>query len=636
MKKLLFIVVICSACSLAAFMYETDYPGFYLQQISQFKDEQQKLKSDIASVELTTIGQIDSIKKAIHKQRLHLKNIDFWLRYLEPIKQKHVNGPLPVEWETEVFEKFEKPYRRTGGGLMLAEQYLDEQNILVDSLKQLIQMSATAMDTYLADSITRQLNTPAHMFLANRLFLLNLAAIYTTGFECPDTSRVIPELKSMLPAVNTIYKSYNASFKSSPLIRAYMEHYDRMNSFVAAQPDVFSSFDRYTFIRDYVNPLFSINQEMIRNYHIYSGSYNDFSLNDNAVSIFDKTLYKAQTDKGIFSFVVDSALLTDIRNIGKLLFYDPILSGNNTRSCASCHNPTGYFNDTSKATPTAFDGKLNLQRNTPSLINAKFNHLLMLDGRELTLQSQAHSVMANPIEMNSVSTRIVEKVMSCRQYADAFKKFLKLTPEETEVSLDHIISSVTFYYSSFSTYRAPFDDALTGKIHVNERVRQGFNIFMSKAQCGTCHFTPLFNGVKPPYVGSEFEVLGVPSDTLYSNVSADSGRYLVNPAPETFRAFRTGSIRNSSFTAPYMHNGVFRTMEQVIDFYDKGGGAGRKLNVDNQTLDPSPLHLTDAEKADLILFLKSLDENITFEAPPASLPASANRPWNKRKVGGEF
>ena len=159
---------------------------------------------------------------------------------------------------------------------------------------------------------------------------------------------------------------------------------------------------------------------------------------------------------------------------------------------------------------------------------------------------------------------------------------------------------------------------------------------MSKAQCGTCHFVPQFNGVKPPYTGSEFEVLGVPADTAFSKLSADSGRYRANPAHETMRAFRTGSIRNSSFTAPYMHNGVFSTMDEVIDFYDKGGGVGRKLTVENQTLDTAPLQLTTLEKSNLLAFLKSLDENITFDKPPKALPSSSIRSLNKRKVGGEY
>ena len=165
------------------------------------------------------------------------------------------------------------------------------------------------MDTYLADSITMQLKKPAHLYFANRLFLLNLAAIYTTGFDCPDTSRVIPELKLMLPAVRKIYESYNATFPQTPVTKTFLAQYDQMTRFAADQPDMFSRFDRYEFIRNYVNPLFSLNQEMIRNYKMYSRSYNDFALNDQAVSIFDKSLYKAQTTKGIFSFVEDPAVL---------------------------------------------------------------------------------------------------------------------------------------------------------------------------------------------------------------------------------------------------------------------------------------------------------------------------------------
>jgi cytochrome c peroxidase len=159
---------------------------------------------------------------------------------------------------------------------------------------------------------------------------------------------------------------------------------------------------------------------------------------------------------------------------------------------------------------------------------------------------------------------------------------------------------------------------------------------MSKAQCATCHFVPQFNGVKPPYVGSEFEVLGVPSDTLYSSLSADSGRYSVHPAPEMRNAFRTGTIRNAAHTAPYMHNGVFRTLQQVVDFYDVGGGAGHGLIVPNQTLSSDSLKLTDAEKKSLIAFMKSLDEEIIFEPAPAELPVSGSKTLNNRKSGGIY
>ena len=171
---------------------------------------------------------------------------------------------------------------------------------------------------------------------------------------------------------------------------------------------------------------------------------------------------------------------------------------------------------------------------------------------------------------------------------------------------------------------------------VDETVRQGFNVFMSKAQCATCHFVPQFNGVKPPYVGSEFEVLGVPADTAYSKVSADKGRFGINPADETANAFRTGSLRNAQYTKPYMHNGVFASLNEVVDFYDGGGGAGRGLKVENQTLSSDSLHLSKTEKHNLVQFMKSLNEDIIFETPPAELPKSKNKEWNKRKVGGEY
>jgi cytochrome c peroxidase len=159
---------------------------------------------------------------------------------------------------------------------------------------------------------------------------------------------------------------------------------------------------------------------------------------------------------------------------------------------------------------------------------------------------------------------------------------------------------------------------------------------MSRAKCATCHFVPNFNGVKPPFIGSEFEVLGTPEDTSFRELSVDSGRWLVNKAPETLHAFRTGSIRNAKYTKPYMHNGVFKTLEEVIDFYDVGGGQGKKMHVDNQTLSGDSLKLSASDKNDLLAFIYSLNENIIFEEPPTALPTSSDKALNKRKVGGEY
>jgi cytochrome c peroxidase len=159
---------------------------------------------------------------------------------------------------------------------------------------------------------------------------------------------------------------------------------------------------------------------------------------------------------------------------------------------------------------------------------------------------------------------------------------------------------------------------------------------MGKAQCATCHFPPQFNGIKPPYISSEFEVIGVPADTNFKKLSQDSGRFSVHPVPEMLHAFRTGNLRNTSHTAPYMHNGIFHTLEEVIDFYDAGGGQGKGIKVSNQTLHRILFTLVLQKKKQLIVFLKSLDEKIQPGDPPKELPLSSVKALNKRKVGGEY
>jgi cytochrome c peroxidase len=269
-------------------------------------------------------------------------------------------------------------------------------------------------------------------------------------------------------------------------------------------------------------------------------------------------------------------------------------------------------------------------------VGVVYNHLLMLDGKHISLQNQGRDVLTNPIEMGGNEKDILAKLATCKAYKNAFRKFAKYVPEQKELSLDHVTSAITFFYSDLSKYYAPFDDAMNNIGTLNASAVAGFNLFMGKAKCGTCHFVPYFNGVAPPFISSEFESIGVPTDTLYSRVSDDKGRYGVNPATETMHAFRTGSVRNAERTKPYMHNGVFKNLDEVIDFYDGGGGAGRKLDVPNQTLASDSLRLTATEKKDLLAFIHSLNENITFEPIPRQLPVSSKKELNNRKVGGVY
>jgi len=480
----------------------------------------------------------------------------------------------------------------------------------------------TPFEVYKQDSITKNLRSPDHFYLCNRLYLLNLATIYTTGFEYPQTDVIITELDHMLSSVKKLYDVYNISFSSTQLSPSYLSKYEECINFVKKQSKDFETFDHFTFVKDFVNPLFAMNQQMLIEYKVKSNNYVDYSLSNEASSIFSKQLFIGQNTKGVFQNIKDAKILGEIEKIGKLLFYDPILSGNNLRSCASCHAPSHFFTDTLQGSALQFDKNGLLQRYTPSLLNSTFNHLIMYDGLHNNLQDQAKAVITSSIEMGSKEKDVVEKVMSCEEYKSVFEGLLKYTPKEKLVTIDHIASALTLYYGKFSMFESPFDMAMNNKKETNVAVKKGYNVFMSKAQCATCHFAPQYNGVKPPYVGSEFEVLGVPKDTSYKALSDDKGRYFINPSKETANAFRTGTIRNADKTKPYMHNGAFKTMKQLVDFYDGGGGAGRGLNIPNQTLSADSLHLTNEEKINLMSFISSLNEEIEFDKTPNKLPLS--------------
>ncbi len=638
MKKNFVIVLVGTSFLLAALLssYRSGsnrYPVAYQHYLDTLADQLTRLQQTIRSGKST---HDPSIRVRIEKSRAALKACDFWLRYTGPEQYKKLNGPLPVEWETEVFEKYEPPYKRTGAGLSLATQYLASGGAGKDSLLNLINEAAKALPFYYSDSVLQAMQQFGHFYLCNRLFLLNLASIYTTSFECPDKSRVVPELVEMLQAVEPVYEAFSADFPAYRLPGNYLRLFHQTIAFVKQQPGDLSQFDHFSFTRDFINPLFSMNQQYLRQYKVHSTSAVDYTLSAAVNSIFDKNLYWAQNGKGVYSGITDPVITEAIDSVGKLLFFDPVLSGNGQRSCASCHKPGNYFTDTATSTAVQFNHTGHLSRNTPSLVNVIYNHLLHADGKFLSLQDQALGVMTNPLEMGNDPEKIVANVLSCEGYKKFFQGLIRYTKQKESIQLSHITSAITFYYSKFSGYPAPFDEAMDHQRQLNPDAVQGFNVFMGKAQCGTCHFAPLFNGIKPPYDNNEFEVIGVPSDTNFTHLATDSGRYSTWSAPETRNAFRTPALRNLAFTKPYMHNGVFNTLEQVIDFYDAGGGIGKKMEVPNQTLSADSLHLTAIEKKQLLAFINSLNEPGISDTAPARLPASNKKALAHRRVGGEY
>jgi cytochrome c peroxidase len=260
---------------------------------------------------------------------------------------------------------------------------------------------------------------------------------------------------------------------------------------------------------------------------------------------------------------------------GRRLFSDPALGGTSGRSCAFCHQPERAFTNGLAIAPGA-------DRHAPSLLNVALQVRAFSDLRAATLEDQVVDVVGNPREMGGVAIDTAPR----------------------------IAWALAAYERTLGRLDSRFDRAVrgdTGALTPSER--RGFTVFMGKARCGTCHFAPLFNGVAPPaFDRTEVEVLGVPRapDTARATADADVGRWTVTHAAGDLRAFRVPTVRDASVTGPYMHNGVYRTLEQVVDFYDRGGGQGIGARVGDQTLPPVALRLSGREKADLVAFLGAL------------------------------
>ena len=169
---------------------------------------------------------------------------------------------------------------------------------------------------------------------------------------------------------------------------------------------------------------------------------------------------------------------------------------------------------------------------------------------------------------------------------------------------------------------------------------EGLNLFVGKGKCASCHFIPLFNGVLPSeYVDTEWEIIGVPSAKNISQpmLDDDIGRAGVINVDIFKHAFKIPTLRNIELTGPYMHNGVFKTLEEVIAFYDIGGGSGLGYDVPLQTLSADSLHLTEREKFQLISFLKTLTDTVGLSIKPVKLPEFLDNPGlNDRPIGGEY
>ena len=300
-------------------------------------------------------------------------------------------------------------------------------------------------------------------------------------------------------------------------------------------------------------------------------------------------------DPDVLTIPEDNPFTQAKADLGKLLYFDGRLSSDGTISCASCHDPNAGFADPNPTSTGVDGGKGN--RNSPTVINTAYNYFQFWDGRSPSLEDQAKGPIENPVEMANTHAGAVANIAAVASYAPLFTKAFG----DSEVTIDRIAKAIATYERTVLSGNSAWDKMIDGDADaMSESAKRGLALFEGKANCTRCHVG--FN-----LTDGLFHNLGVGMDAD----EPDLGRFVVTGEDKDRGAFKTPTLRDISRTAPYMHDGSVKTLEEVVELYVRGGEA-------NEWLDAKmvPLELTDQDKADLVAFMRALDGDWTPEKAP--------------------
>lgn len=280
----------------------------------------------------------------------------------------------------------------------------------------------------------------------------------------------------------------------------------------------------------------------------------------------------------------DNPMTIEKINLGRQLYFDGRLSADGTISCATCHAPDKGFSD-SRPTSTGIKGQVG-GRNAPVTINRLFSQDQFWDGRSPSLEDQALGPVQNPIEMGNTLEKMVATLNATQGYREQFRRVYG-----TDVTAAGIAKAIAAFERSLVCGNSAFDRYEEGDdAALSESEQRGLELFREKANCVRCHTGFAFTDER-------YHNIGVGMD----KPKPDLGRYTVTKKESDKGAFKTPTLRNIAASAPYLHDGSAKTLEDVIKFYDNGGTKNPYLSNEIK-----PLRLTTQEKADLVAFLKSL------------------------------
>ncbi len=541
---------------------------YFRSESQSFAASCQALKKAASSKDFQRV----TLRQALLQCRYHYKHIESFLEYFFRSSSTIYNRAPKFEAEEGGME-YQSPI-----GMQVIESMLYEPR--VDKKALLEQVDAVESAAADLPALLYGLHADDRQLLESlRVELIRIMALDITGYEAPLLKSGVRESYAAMQAF---------AYQLQPYLTRGEERSDSTRFFLdrtmaRLSGDDFDGFDRMSFLRDAVLPLQRQLGLLIRERKLELNTSK--TLNYSADNLFSADALSPEKFPGGSGGSVDhpkdaAALI----RLGKQLFSDKRLSGNGQKSCASCHDPKKAFTDQLPLS-IGFDGHTVLDRNAPTLLYSAYQFNQFWDGRAKSLEDQIHTVLLDKREMHADTVRA------------------------------EVITAIAAYVRSLHPMNSPFDRYIRGEGgKLSAAAIKGANLFLGKAQCGTCHFMPLFNGLIPPdYALTEFEVLGTTATqqlTRGARLSKDQGRYKQYPLPFFKGAFKTPTVRNAALTAPYMHNGAFRNLETVMDFYNKGGGAGIGLSVPDQTLSSMPLHLSVDEIKDIILFIHTLTDTL--------------------------
>ncbi len=298
----------------------------------------------------------------------------------------------------------------------------------------------------------------------------------------------------------------------------------------------------------------------------------------------------------------DNPLTKSGVDLGRLLFYDPILSGDSTQACGSCHTQAFAFSDNGRQFSEGIRGEMGT-RNAPAIINAAWTPTMFWDGREPSLEHQALGPVPNPIEMDEEWEDAVAKLQAHPEYPDLFETAFGTR----EITSDLVVKAIAQFERTLVSQDAKLDKVNRHEAEWSDAEARGFLLFFTeKGDCFHCHGNVLATT-------NDFRNNGL--DATFEN---DRGLGEITGDPLDDGKFKTPTLRNIEFTAPYMHDGRFETLEEVLEHYNSGG-------VWSKTVDPliridDGLGLTEDEMQDIIVFLKALSDSTFLNNPAYANP----------------